>query len=89
MTLSFQRSGGCTLSGNTLFAPGKTNGDRKSGWRGEWAIPFDALGLKPVTGQKVAFNVGIYRAEDEVRRCLEGTLGENWRLDQAATLQFK
>jgi hypothetical protein len=70
-------------------AYGKTKADWKSGWRGEWAIPFDALGLKPVTGQKVAFNVGIYRAEDEVRRCLEGTLAENWRLDQAATLQFK
>ena len=68
---------------------GKTRGDWKSGWRGEWAIPFDALGLKPAPGLKFAFNVGVYRAEDQARRSLEGTLAENWRLDQAATLQLK
>jgi hypothetical protein len=68
---------------------GTARDGRKSGWRGEWAIPFDALGLKPAPGLKVAFNLGIFRAEDEVRRCLEGTLAENWRLDQAAILLFK
>jgi hypothetical protein len=68
---------------------GTTRGGRKSGWRGEWAIPFDALGLKPVPGVKVAFNLAIFRAEDEIQRCLEGTLAENWRLDQAATLLFQ
>ena len=68
---------------------GTTGGGRKSGWRGEWAIPFDALDLKPVPGLKVAFNLGIFRAEDGIQRCLEGTLAENWRLDQAATLVFK
>jgi len=68
---------------------GKTKGDWKSGWRCEWAIPFAALGIKPEPGKKVAFNLGLYRAEDGVWRCLEGTCAENWRLDQAATLQFK
>lgn len=68
---------------------GKTKDDWKSGWRCEWAIPFAALGIKPVAGQKVAFNLGLYRAEDNVWRCLEGTRAENWRLDQAATLVFK
>ena len=68
---------------------GKTKGDWKSGWRGEWAIPFEALGIKPEAGKKVAFNLGLYRAEDGVWRCLEGTLAENWRLDQAVQLQFK
>ena len=68
---------------------GKTTGDWKSGWRGEWAIPFDALGRKPVSGLKVAFNLGLYRAEDGIWRCLEGTLAENWRLDQAAQIQLK
>ena len=68
---------------------GKTKGDWKSGWRCEWAIPFEALGIKPVSGAKVAFNLGLYRAEDGVWRCLEGTQAENWRLSQAATLQFK
>jgi hypothetical protein len=68
---------------------GRFKGDWKSGWRGEWAIPLDALGIKPSPGLKVGFNIGIYRAEDGVRCCLEGTLGEDWRLDQAATLQFE
>ena len=68
---------------------GKSKGDWKSGWRCEWAIPFEALGLKPVPGLKIAFNLGIYRAEDGIWRCLEGTLAENWRLNQAATLQLK
>jgi len=68
---------------------GKTKGDWKSGWRGEWAIPFAALGIKPVQGTKVAFNLGLFRAEDGVWRCLEGTQAENWRLDQAVQIQFK
>jgi hypothetical protein len=68
---------------------GKTKGDWKSGWRGEWAIPFAALGVRPTPGAKVAFNFGLYRAEDGVWRCLEGTLAENWRLEQAVQLQFK
>ncbi len=68
---------------------GKTKGDWKSGWRGEWAIPFEALGIKPEPGKKVAFNLGLYRAEDGIWRCLEGTKAENWRLDQAAQIQFK
>ena len=60
-----------------------------AGWRGEWAIPFGALGLKPEPGLKVPFNLAVYRREDEVWRCWEGTLKETWRLDQAGTLQFK
>lgn len=59
------------------------------GWHGEWAIPFDALGLKPTPGLKVAFNLGAFRSEDEFWACWEGTLAENWRLDQAGTLQLK
>ncbi len=61
----------------------------RHGWRGEWAIPWNALGLRPEPGLKVAFNLGVFRAEDEVRRCWEGTLAENWRLDQAGVLLFK
>ena len=68
---------------------GKTKNDWKSGWRCEWAIPFEALGIKPAANKKLPFNLGIYRAEDGVSRCLEGTQAENWRLDQAAMLQLK
>jgi len=59
------------------------------GWRSEWAIPWGALGLKPAPGQKIAFNLGVRRTEDGVWRCYEGTLAQNWRLDQARTMQLK
>jgi hypothetical protein len=68
---------------------GKTKDDWKSGWRSEWAIPWEALPLTPAAGVKVACNLAVFRAEDGAMRCLEGTLGETWRLDQAATLQLK
>jgi hypothetical protein len=67
----------------------KSFGTAMGGWRGELAIPLEALGLKAAPGLKVAFNLDIFRAEDGVERCLEGTLAENWRVDQAAMLQFK
>ena len=71
-----------------LFAA-KPYGKGRGGWRGEWAIPLESLGLKPSPGQIVPFNLAVFRAEDEVWRCWEGTLGETWRLDQAGMLQFR
>jgi len=59
------------------------------GWRGEWAIPFAALGVKPEPGLKVVFNMGAFYSEFGEWHCWEGTQAENWRLDQAGTLQFK
>ncbi len=67
---------------------GKTKDDWKSGWRCEWSIPLSSLGIKPEPGKKVAFNLGLYRAEDAIWRCLEGTCAETWRLEQAAQIQF-
>lgn len=69
----------------------KPFGETRGGWHGEWAIPFDALGLKPEPGLKVPFNLAVYRAEDDVLRCWEGTLAETetWRLDEAGTLELK
>jgi hypothetical protein len=67
----------------------KPFGKGHGGWRSEWAIPWEALGLKPAAGQKIPFNIGIFRSEDEVWRCWEGTLSQNWRLDQAGTLLLK
>jgi hypothetical protein len=75
--------------GNAVKFAGKPYGKTRGGWRGEWVIPFDAVGLKPAAGLKVPFNIGVVRAEDGVRRCLEGTLAETWRLDEAAVLHLK
>jgi len=56
------------------------------GWRGRWAIPFDAIGLKPEAGAKIAFNVGAFCSQYGEWHCWEGTLAENWRLDEGGTL---
>lgn len=59
------------------------------GWSGEWAIPLDAMGLKPTPETKVAFNIGVFRSECIEWVCWEGTLAETWRLEQGGILQFK
>ena len=59
------------------------------GWRGEWAIPFEALGLKPAPGLKIGFNMAAFASEFGEWRCWEGTGAESWRLDQAGTLLLK
>ena len=75
--------------GKAVRFVGKVHGKTRGGWRGEWSIPFEALGLKPAAGQKIPFNVCVVRTEDGIRRCIEGTLAETWRLDEAAVLQLK
>ncbi len=61
----------------------------KHGWNGEWAIPFESLGLKPQPNDKVPFNLAAFRSAHNEWRCWAGTLGENWHLAQAGVLQFK
>ena len=67
----------------------KASGVTLQGWRGEWAIPFAALGLKPAPNVKIAFNMAAFCSEFGEWHCWEGTLAETWRLDQAGTLLFK
>ena len=67
----------------------KKFGKQHGGWRSEWQLPWAALGLKPAAGQKLACNLAVYRSEAGSWRCLEGTLAENWRVDQAGWLQLK
>ena len=75
--------------GKAVRFAAKPYGKTRGGWRCEWAIPWDALGLKPTRGQKIAFNLGVRHTEAGVWRCYEGTLAQNWRLDQAGTMQLK
>ncbi|HOE60963.1 MAG TPA: right-handed parallel beta-helix repeat-containing protein [Kiritimatiellia bacterium] len=70
-------------------APGPGNRLFGRGWRGEWAIPLAALGIRPTPGLKVPFNMAAYYSEFDEWRCWEGTQAENWRLDQAGMLEFK
>lgn len=66
--------------------PGAGGGLFGKGWRGEWAIPFAALGLTPASDLKIPFNMGAFCSEFGEWHCWEGTLAENWRLEQAGTL---
>ncbi len=75
--------------GKAVRFAAKSYGRTRGGWRCEWAIPWEALGVTPATGLKLPFNIGLFRAEDGVWRCIEGTQAENWRLDQAAVLMLK
>jgi hypothetical protein len=59
------------------------------GWQGEWAIPLAAIGLKPSPNQKVPFNMAAFYSEFGEWHCWEGTLAENWRLDEAGAILFK
>jgi len=67
----------------------KAFGTRMGGWRGEWAIPLEALGVTAKPGLKLPANIAVFRAEDRVLRQLEGTLAESWKVADAATLQLK
>jgi hypothetical protein len=59
------------------------------GWIGEWAIPLDAIGLKPEPDTKVPFNMCAFLNEYGKWHCWEGTLGESWQVDKAGSLLFK
>lgn len=61
----------------------------RNGWMGEWAIPFDALGIKPNQDMKIAFNMCAFVNEYDNWHCWEGTLGASWQVDQAGILQLK
>jgi hypothetical protein len=69
-------------------APIKGPSGKAKGWRGEWAIPFASLGLKPTPGLKVPFNMAAFGSAYGEWHCWEGTLAENWRLEQAGTLRL-
>lgn len=75
--------------GKAVRFAAKPYGKDRGGWKAEWAISWNALGLKPAAGMKIPFNFIIYRSHDNVWRCWEGTLGQSWQLDQAGTLQLK
>jgi hypothetical protein len=59
------------------------------GWIGEWAIPLEAVGLKPKPDMKVPFNMCAFINEYYKWHCWEGTLGESWEVDKAGVLQLK
>ena len=59
------------------------------GWIGEWAIPLNVIGLKPVSGMKIDFNMSAFINEYGKWHCWEGTQGESWQLDQAGMILLK
>jgi hypothetical protein len=67
----------------------KAHGWGGGGWHGEWAIPLAVIGLKPTPGLKVPFNMAAFYGEFGEWHCWEGTLAENWRLNEAGTIRFK
>ena len=66
--------------------PKQRNG---GGWICELAIPLDVLKIKPVSGVKIPFNLSVWCNEYGNWHCWEGTLGENWNLEEAGILELK
>jgi hypothetical protein len=67
----------------------KPYGKTRGGWRSEWSLPFESLGIDPKPGLKIPFNLAVYRSEDQVWRLWEGTLAESWRLEEGGTVVLK
>ena len=60
----------------------------RKGWIGEWAIPLGSIGLKPISGLKIPFNICAFVNEYDNWHCWEGTLGQTWEVEKAGILQF-
>lgn len=58
------------------------------GWSCELAIPLKALGLKPVPGLTIPFNMCAYVNEYDNWHYWEGTQVEGWNMNQAGMLRF-
>jgi hypothetical protein len=54
----------------------KTHWGAHTGWKGEWQIPFAALGIEPKPGLALPFNVRIYINETGEYRGWEADLGK-------------
>jgi len=59
------------------------------GWIGEWAIPLEAVGLKPKPGLTLSFNMCAFVNEYDNWHCWEGTQGESWQVSKAGILLLK
>jgi len=58
-------------------------------WSATWALPWSALGVKPVAGAKLAFNVGLRRSATNEWLQWAGSLAQTWVVSQAGTLELR
>ena len=61
----------------------------KKSWTGEWAIPFEALGLRYKPGLKLDFNLGVWRSESGEWIIWRGALGSTYNLDNGGKLTLE
>lgn len=54
----------------------RTRGGAAAGWRGEWQIPFAALGVAPAAGLTLPFNLRVFITETAEWRGWEADLGK-------------
>ncbi|OGV70522.1 MAG: hypothetical protein A3K19_24685 [Lentisphaerae bacterium RIFOXYB12_FULL_65_16] len=58
-------------------------------WRGEWAIPFEAIGVQPQPGLKFAFNLGVRRTAYDDWAIFVGALGATWHVENGGYLTLE
>ncbi|MEI8371520.1 MAG: sugar-binding protein [Planctomycetota bacterium] len=61
----------------------------KQSWTGEWAIPFEAAGLKYKPGMKLSFNLGAWRSEDAEWIIWCGAEGPTYQLENGGKLTLE
>jgi hypothetical protein len=61
----------------------------KQSWTGEWAIPFEALGIRYKPGTALGFNLGGWRAENAEWFVWRGALGATYDLDNGGKLTLE
>ncbi|MBI5835022.1 MAG: right-handed parallel beta-helix repeat-containing protein [Armatimonadetes bacterium] len=58
-------------------------------WTATWSIPLAAAGLKPGTGLKLGFNIGVRRSETDEWIAWAGANGPNWQLDGTGVIVLR
>lgn len=55
-------------------------------WTAEFRIPLKAVGIVPVKGKKLQFNIGVRHVAEDEWLCWAGTEAQNWRVEKAGEL---
>jgi len=57
-------------------------------WTAEWRIPFAGLGIDPAKDRRLAFNLTVRKARNNLWLMWEGTRGHSYDADQAGFVEL-
>ena len=56
------------------------------GWEAAWVVPLAAVGVNPQARQRLAFNLGVRRMENDEWLCWAGAMAANWHVECTGSL---